>query len=149
MICSVNQQHSPSPLVIPQNPHPLLNAESFGSGSNVRTESPVDDWPPVLFGKAFSSSDIQDLPTTEILPTELAHYKSHPETLNDLTFMSSDRDMGEEAFRVSCFLTIGKDAQKVFYVIFADEGRDAFGHASDHFFDLLESSKRVVTESSN
>ncbi len=51
--------------------------------------------------------------------------------------------MGDEAFRVSCFLTVEDD--KIFYLVFADEGAEAVSYSSSAFFTLLEASQRVIT----
>ncbi|KAF9012216.1 hypothetical protein BDZ89DRAFT_1077433 [Hymenopellis radicata] len=116
-----NHQYAPSHTVIPQDPHPLLRA--------------------ALYGPALSR--------TSLLPTDVALYKSNPELLSELTFTASG-DMGDEAFRVSCFLTtLGKDSEKIFYLVHADEGADAFAYSSAHFFTLLETSQRVIIEGSN
>ncbi|KAF9019142.1 hypothetical protein BDZ89DRAFT_1073250 [Hymenopellis radicata] len=132
-----NHQYAPSHTVIPQDPHPLLRAALYGPGSNTPTSMPPDDdieYPGILPGKPFSWSEIQHYPRTSLLPTDVALYKSNPELLSELTFTASG-DMGDEAFRVSCFLTtLGKDSEKIFYLVHADEGADAFGYSSRHFF---------------
>ncbi len=55
-------------------------------------------------------------------------------------------DMGDEAFRVSSFLTTGKE--KLLYLVFADKGAEAVAYSSFDFFNLLGSSMRVITEGS-
>ncbi|KAF9000808.1 hypothetical protein BDZ89DRAFT_694084 [Hymenopellis radicata] len=145
-----NHQYAFSHAVIPENPHPLLREFFGGRGPDTPTSSvppapPADEYPLVLPGQPFSWSDILQYPRESMLPTEVAFYKTNPGPLSELTFTTSG-EMGDEAFRVSSFLTIG--TEKIFYLVFADEGAEAVGYSNSDFFTLLGSSKRVITDGS-
>ncbi|KAF9000800.1 hypothetical protein BDZ89DRAFT_1170251 [Hymenopellis radicata] len=147
---STNHRYAPSHFYMPQNPHPLL-LEHFGPARNTPTSSvppapSAIEYPVVLPGQPFSRSDILHYPRESMLPTEVAFYKTNPGPLSELTFTTSG-EMGDEAFRVSSFLTIG--TEKIFYLVFADEGAEAVAYSSSDFFTLLESSQRVITDGSN
>ncbi|KAF8919021.1 hypothetical protein CPB85DRAFT_1557927 [Mucidula mucida] len=145
-------QYAPSHAIIPQNPHPLLK-EFFGgrvANTSAASESPPptndSEYPVVLPGKPFSWSDILDYSRAPMLPADVACYKRNPGPLSRHTFTTTG-DMGDEAFRVSSFLTIGE--QKIFYVVYADAGTEAVSYSSSDFFTLLESSQRVIIPNSD
>ncbi len=126
---------------MPENPHPLLR-DLYGSSAHV---PPAIEYPIVLPGQPFSWSDILHNIRKLVSPQEFALYQSNPESLSQHMFTASG-DMGDEAFRVSSFLTIGKE--KLLYLVFADQGAVAVAYSSSDLFTLLESSMRVITEGS-
>ncbi|KAF9019002.1 hypothetical protein BDZ89DRAFT_1073371 [Hymenopellis radicata] len=96
-----NHQYAFSHAVIPENPHPLLREFFGGASPETPTSSPV-----VLPGQPFSWDDILHYPRASISTTEVALYKRSPERLDQHFFTTSgDSEMGDEAFRVSSFLT--------------------------------------------
>ena len=73
---------------------------------------------------------------------ELTEYQHHPELLQKETFVYFNEDQAEyEAFRIPMFITSGQE--RIFYVVYADEGPEAVTFTSIHMFDLLRTSKRV------
>ena len=56
--------------------------------------------------------------------------------------MTFNEDEAEyEAFRIPMFITAGQE--RIFYVVYADEGTEAVGFTSILLFDLLRTSKLV------
>jgi hypothetical protein len=63
-------------------------------------------------------------------------------SLPDYTFVSTNSE-GVEAFRVASILSSGRK-EKLYYLVFSDEGPEAVAHSTDDFFALLASSERVL-----
>ena len=85
-----------------------------------------------------------NLPRASLQEAELIQYQRRPELLQGETFMSSSEDEEEyQVFRVPAFITASQD--KIFYVVYADEGPEAVACTSDELFDLLRTSERVLS----
>jgi len=83
-----------------------------------------------------------NLPRVLLQDTELIQYQRNPELLQRDTFVSFNEDEAEyEAFRVSAFFTAD---ERIFYVVYADEGPEALACTSIDLFDLLRTSERVL-----
>lgn len=83
------------------------------------------------------------LPRVPVQQTELTQYQHHPELLQTETFASFDEDEAEhEIFRIPAFVTA--DQERIFYVMYADEGPEAVACTSIDLFDLLRTSQRVL-----
>lgn len=102
------------------------------------------DYPLVLPARSFKSEEIVGLRRVRVSKTEVVRYKQHPEQLQKETFVSVNADDGQlEFFRVSAFLTL--DGDKIFYLIYADEGAEAVAWSNNDFLNLLCTSQRVLT----
>jgi hypothetical protein len=83
-----------------------------------------------------------DLPRASLQGTELSKYQHRPELLQRETFVFFNEDKAEyEAFRIPMFITAGQE--RIFYVVYADEGPEAVALTNIHLFDLLRTSKLV------
>ena len=122
------------PYVVPKSPPSVQIASDLGSS----------DYPLILPARCFKSDEIINLPCVRICETELIRYEEQPELLQKETFVSFDVDGTKcEVYRVSAFLTT--DREKIYYLVFADEGAEAVAWSSYDFFDLLLKSQRVST----
>ena len=84
-----------------------------------------------------------NLPRVSLQETELVQYQRRPELLERETFVSFNEDEGEyQVFRVPAFLTAGQE--RIFYVVYADEGPEAVACTDVDLFDLLRTSERVL-----
>ena len=95
-------------------------------------------YPATIPASAFKSTDVLNLPRASLQETELSKYQHRPELLQGETFVSNE---DEEAFRIPMFITAGQE--RIFYVVYADEGPEAVAFTSIHLFDLLRRSELV------
>ena len=101
------------------------------------------DYPTTLATRGFKSTEVMNLPRASLQETELNNYHHHPELLYKETFVSFNNDEAEyEAFRIPMFITAGQE--RIFYVVYADEGPEAVAFTSSNLYDLLRTSKRVL-----
>jgi hypothetical protein len=122
---------------IPESPSAAIHANI-----PVSSESPPSDYPITLPARAFKSTEVMELPCVSVQETELTEYQHRPELLQKETFVSFNEDQAEyEAFRIPMFITSGEE--RIFYVVYADEGPEAVAFTSINLFDLLRTSKRV------
>jgi hypothetical protein len=114
------------------------------SPSVVIPSEPVpSDYPLTLAARAFESKEVMNLPRISLQETDLIQYQRHPELLQTETFVSFGEDEAEyEAFRIPAFITANQE--KIFYVVYADEGPEAVSCSSINLFDLLRTSERVL-----
>ena len=102
------------------------------------------DYPTTLAARGFKSTEVMDLPRASLQEMELNKYHHHPELLHKETFVSFNNDEAEyEAFRIPMFITAGQE--RIFYVVYADEGPEAVAFTSSNLYDLLRTSKRVLS----
>ena len=138
----INAVHSSKqiPYVSSQSPAPL-----HVSSKPLRVSSePEFEYPNVTTGPAFKSEEIMKLPRVSLQETELALYRRSPELLLKETFVSFNEEEEEfEVIRIPAFLTTAQE--KTFYVVYADQGPEAFAFLDDHLYDLLRTSERVLS----
>ena len=104
----------------------------------VSSEQP-SDYPITLAARAFKSTEVMNLARVSLQETELSEYQHRPDLLQRETFVSFNEDKAEyEAFRIPMFITAGQE--RIFYVVYADEGPEAVAFTSVHLFDLLRTS---------
>ncbi|KAH9970524.1 hypothetical protein BGW80DRAFT_1329785 [Lactifluus volemus] len=109
----------------------------------IPSEPAKSDYPLTLSARAFGSKEVMNLPRVSLEETDLIQYRRRPELLQRETFVSFNEDEAEyEAFRIPAFLTANQ--QKIFYVVYADEGPEAVAFSSINLFDLLRTSQRVM-----
>ena len=107
----------------------------------VSSEQP-SGYPIALAARPFKSTEVMNLPRVSLQETELSKYQHRPELLQRETFVSFNEDKEEyEAFRIPMFITSGQE--RIFYVVYADEGPEAVAFTSIHLFELLRTSKLV------
>jgi hypothetical protein len=82
-----------------------------------------------------------NLPRVLLQETELIQYQRRPEPLQRETFVSFN-EAEYEVFRIPAFITA--DQERIFYVVFADEGPEAVAFTHVNLFDLLRTSERVL-----
>lgn len=122
------------PYVFPESPSVVIHGSS---------EPVPSDYPTTLAARAFKSKRIMNLPRVSLQETELIQYQRRPELLQRETFVSFNEDEAEyEAFRIPAFITANQ--QRIFYVVYADEGPEAVACTSINLFDLLRTSERVL-----
>lgn len=103
------------------------------------------DYPTTLPACAFKSEEVMNLSRVTLQAEEVIHYQRHPELLQRDTFVSLNEDEEEyEVFRIAAFITA--DQERIFYVVYADEGPEAVAYSSVDLFDsdLLRTSERVL-----
>ena len=124
----------------PYSPPP----DSFTAAIQVSSESAPPDYPISLPARAFKITDVNNRPLVPIQKTELIEYQHRPELLQKETFVAIDEEKEEpeyEAYRIPMFIVSGQE--RIFYVVYADEGSEAVAFTSDNLLDLLRRSKRV------
>ena|ERR1700761_2428210 len=98
-------------------------------------------YPAVLPARSLTIEEIGDV-RVKVDAVDIEKYRQKPDYLPDQIFVSASS--GEiEAFRVSAILTT-EAKEKLYYLVFAGDGPEAYGHSSKDFFDILSSSYRVV-----
>jgi hypothetical protein len=124
-----------NPYAFPQSPSVSLDVAIQPAASS--------DYPTTLAARAFKWTEIRNLPRASLQETELTKYQRRPELLQKETFVSFNDDEAEhEAFRIPMFITAGQE--RIFYVVYADEGPEAVAFTSSNLFDLLRISERVL-----
>jgi hypothetical protein len=96
----------------------------------------------VLPARGFTFEEIASTERSPVAPAEVSGYRRNPDHLPDSTFVSTNLE-GVEAFRVASILSSGRK-EKLYYLVFSDEGPEAVAHSTDDFFALLASSERVL-----
>ena len=100
------------------------------------------NYPTTLSARAFNSTEIMNLPRVSLQETELSEYQRRPELLQKETFVFFKENKAEhETFRIPMFITAGQD--RIFYVVYGDEGPEAVAFSSIDLFDLLRTSELV------
>lgn len=123
--------------------YPYVFPESTSVVIHGSSEPVPSDYPTTLAARAFKSKRIMNLPRVSLQETELIQYQRRPELLQRETFVSFNEDEAEyEAFRIPAFITANQ--QRIFYVVYADEGPEAVACTSINLFDLLRTSERVL-----
>jgi hypothetical protein len=123
--------------------HPYVFPESPAAAIHVPSEPAPSDYPATLAARAFQSKEVMNLPRVSVRETELSHYQRHPELLQKDTFVSFNEDQEEyDVFCIPAFITTGQE--RIFYVVYADEGPEALACTSVDLFDLLRTSERVI-----
>jgi len=120
------------PYVFPKSPAVAIHVSSEPTPSDY-------DYPITLPARAFKSNEVMNLPRVSLQKTELIRYQRCPELLHRETFVSFDED---EVFRIPLFITAGQE--RIFYVVYADEGAEAVACTSVDLFDLLRTSERIL-----
>ena len=131
---------------IPQDPHPLLIQELGLNGNSAPlplTPAPADpvefEYPVILPGHPFSFKSIASCSRVPLSQDEVNGYRHNPDLIHNFTFVSATAKDGTEAFQVSAILAIAKE--KLFYLVFADEGPEAVSYSYKDFFELLATSE--------
>ena len=84
-----------------------------------------------------------NLPRVSLQESELIQYQHRLELLHRDTFVFFNEDQGEyEAFHIPTFIITYQE--KIFYVVYADEGPEAVACTSINLFDLVCTSERVL-----
>jgi hypothetical protein len=125
--------------------YPYVFPESPAGAIHVSSEPAPSDYPATLAARAFQSKEVISLPLVSVQETDLTHYQRRPELLQRETFVSFDEDQGYNVFRIPAFITAGQE--RIFYVVYADEGPEALACTSIDLFDLLRTSERVMRDS--
>ena len=135
----LSKQH---PYVFPESPSVAVHVSSEPAPSEPAPSEPApSDYPTTLPARAFKSEEVMNLPRVSLQETELIQYQCRPELLQRETFVSFNEDEEEyEAFRIPVFITANQE--RVFYVVYADEGPEAV--ACTNLLDLLRTSERVL-----
>ncbi|KAF8349643.1 hypothetical protein F5887DRAFT_947384 [Amanita rubescens] len=121
------------PYIFPQSPVAI----------HVSSEPAPSDYPTTLLARAFKSEEVINLPRVSLEETEIIQYQHSPRLLQRETFVSFNEDEAcYEVFRIPAFITA--DQEKVFYVVYADEGPEAVACTSVNLFDFLRTSERVL-----
>ncbi|KAK2467547.1 hypothetical protein APHAL10511_000402 [Amanita phalloides] len=123
--------------------YPYVFPESPAAAIHVPSEPAPSDYPATRAARAFKSNEVMNLPRVLLQEAELIQYQRCPELLQRETFMSFNEDEAEyEVFRIPAFITA--DQERIFYVVYADEGPEAVACTSVNLFDLLRTSERVL-----
>ncbi|KAM6501540.1 hypothetical protein JOM56_001517 [Amanita muscaria] len=122
----------------------LYGFPEFPAAIPVSSEpEPPDLYPNTLVARPFKSKEVMNLPRVSVQETELIQYQRRPELLLRETFMYFDEDEAKyQVIRIPVFLTA--DQERLFYVVYADEGPEAFAFISVHLFEILRTSERVL-----
>ncbi|KAJ6541937.1 hypothetical protein B0H19DRAFT_1239641 [Mycena capillaripes] len=109
---------------------------------------PSSHFPNTLhISKPLSWDELSELPRVAVTSTDATGWKNDPQPLLDgAVFLDPDGMDGEpEPFRVHSFTTFlkGAEIQHMFYVQLAEDD-EAYAYTSDHFFEMLAKSERVV-----
>ena len=117
----------------------VFPVKSPAVATHVSSEPTPSDYPTTLPARAFKSNEVMNLPRISLQMTELIQYQRRPELLQRETFVSFNED---EVFRIPVFITAGQE--RIFYVVYADEGPEAVACTSVDLFDLLRTSERIL-----
>ena len=110
-----------------------------------QAEPAPSDYPITLLARGFKSTDVMNLPRVTVDETEVIQYQHCPRLLQRQTFVSfNENEEKYQVFRIPAFITA--DQEKVFYVVYADEGPEAVACTSIDLFGLLRTSERVLTK---
>ena len=119
--------------------HPYVFPKSPAVAIHLSSEPTPSDYPTALPARAFKSNEVMNLPRVSLQKTELIQYQHRPELLQREIFVSFNED---EVFRIPVFITAGQE--RIFYVVYADEGPEAVACTSVDLFDLLRTSERIL-----
>ena len=123
--------------------YPYVFPEEPLAAINVSSEPAPSDYPKTLAARGFKSNEVMNKPRVSLQETDLIQYQRRPELLQRATFVSFNEDEAEyEVFRIPAFITAGQE--RIFYVVFADEGPEAVAFTSVDLFDLLRTSERIL-----
>jgi hypothetical protein len=127
-----------------QYPYIFPESPAAATPIHVSSERAPPDYPITLPARAFKSKQVMNLPRVPLQETDLIQYQRRPELLQRDTFVSFNKDEEElEVFRVAAFIT-GADQERIFYVVYADEGPEAVPWTSINLFDLLRTAERIL-----
>ncbi|KAJ6494912.1 hypothetical protein DFH09DRAFT_1206226 [Mycena vulgaris] len=144
---ALHNQHSydTSQTTLPSQLHPLLANALAPPRRSVSTPAANDhplQYPIGLPGRSFTFDEIGNAARVQVTGAAIAEYRRNPDRLPEEAFVSESPE-GLEAFRVSSILST-ENQDKLFYLVFANEGPETVYHSSDDFFALISTSARLL-----
>ncbi|KAJ7781507.1 hypothetical protein B0H16DRAFT_622284 [Mycena metata] len=104
--------------------------------------TPAARYPIAVPADAFTSASVQHTQLMLLTPEDVMGFRQNPDPLVGCTYLSP----GHKYFKLAATMLIasGDGREKLFYVVFADNGPEAVCYSSDEFFGPLESSSSVM-----